>query len=80
VTVPASEIAARHVGRPVPSAALLGAFAALTGVVAIGSVVSAVQQRLPGRVGQANAAAATETYELVRAHLPAAGADRAPSA
>ena len=33
VAVPATELALRHVGRPVPNAALLGAFAALTGVV-----------------------------------------------
>ena len=33
VTVPATELALKHVGRPVPNAALLGAFAALTGVV-----------------------------------------------
>ena len=31
VTVPASEIAREHLGRPLPNAALLGAFAALTG-------------------------------------------------
>ena len=33
VTVPATELALKHVGRPVPNAALLGAFAALTGMV-----------------------------------------------
>ena len=33
VTVPATEFALKHVGRPVPNAALLGAFAALTGIV-----------------------------------------------
>jgi pyruvate ferredoxin oxidoreductase gamma subunit len=77
VTVPATEIAQRHVGRPVPSAALLGAFSALTGVVGIDSVVAAVRQRLPGGVGEANATAAAETYELVRAELRTAGESRA---
>ena len=33
VTVPATELALKHIGRPVPNAALLGAFAALTGTV-----------------------------------------------
>jgi pyruvate ferredoxin oxidoreductase gamma subunit len=33
VTVPATELALKYVGRPVPNAALLGAFAALTGTV-----------------------------------------------
>ena len=32
LTVPATELAREHVGRPLPNAALLGAFAALTGV------------------------------------------------
>jgi pyruvate ferredoxin oxidoreductase gamma subunit len=31
IAVPATELAIRHVGRPVPGAALLGAFAAATG-------------------------------------------------
>jgi pyruvate ferredoxin oxidoreductase gamma subunit len=79
VTVPATEIAQRHVGRPVPSAALLGAFSAVTGVVGIDAVIAAVQQRLPGRIGAANAAAAAETYELVRSTLRTAGESRAPA-
>jgi pyruvate ferredoxin oxidoreductase gamma subunit len=79
VTVPATEIALRHVGRPVPSAALLGAFSAVTGVVGIDAVTAAVQQRLPGRIGAANAAAAAETYELVRSTLRTAGESRAPA-
>src|SRR5689334_15405436 len=36
--VPASELAAKHVGRPLPNAALLGGFAAITGVLGIESV------------------------------------------
>src|ERR1700675_2582032 len=32
-TLPASELAQKHVGRPVPNAALLGGFAAITGVI-----------------------------------------------
>jgi pyruvate ferredoxin oxidoreductase gamma subunit len=80
VTVPASEIATRWVGRPVPGAALLGAFAAVTGVVSIDSVVAAVEQRLPGPIGEENAAAASETYELVvRACARRLGAGRAPA-
>src|SRR5688500_11894555 len=33
LTVPATEIAREHVGRPLPNAVLLGGFAALTGIV-----------------------------------------------
>jgi pyruvate ferredoxin oxidoreductase gamma subunit len=63
-TVPAGEIARRHVGRPLPNAALLGSFAALTGVVSLESVVSAIRGRFPGDVGERNAAAAEEAYSL----------------
>src|SRR5215475_4099500 len=62
-TVNATELALQYVGRPVPNAALLGAFAALTGVVRLKSVVSAIRQAFPGRVGEANVAAATAAYE-----------------
>src|SRR6266536_893312 len=39
--VPATEFALRHVGRPLPNAALLGAFAALSGLVHLHSVAAA---------------------------------------
>jgi pyruvate ferredoxin oxidoreductase gamma subunit len=72
VIVPATELALKHVGRPVPNAALLGAFAALTGFIHLGSVKSAIEQAFPGKIGAANSAAATEAYELVMAQDRAA--------
>lgn len=77
-TVPATELAVAHVGRPVPNAPLLGAFAALTGAVSLGAVQRALAGRFTGDVGTANTAAAAEAYGLVR---PAQEAlVRAPSA
>ena len=35
LTVPATELAREHLGRPLPNAALLGGFAALTGMVSL---------------------------------------------
>jgi pyruvate ferredoxin oxidoreductase gamma subunit len=64
-TVAATELARRHVGRPLPNAALLGAFAALTGVVSMGSVAEAIRQRFPGKIGANNVAAALEAHSLV---------------
>lgn len=64
-TVPATELARRHVGRPLPNAALLGAFAALTGVVSLDAVIGAIRARFAGQTGEANAAAATEAYEIL---------------
>lgn len=65
LTVPATAIALRHFGRPVPNAVLLGGLAALTGCVAIDSLTAAVQERFPGGLGQANADATREAYEHV---------------
>ncbi|MCZ7590127.1 MAG: 2-oxoacid:acceptor oxidoreductase family protein [Gaiella sp.] len=58
VTVPASELAREHLGRPLPNAALLGGFAALTGVVAVESVVEAIRRRFAGATAEGNVAAA----------------------
>ncbi len=69
--VNATELALKHVGRPVPNAALLGAFAALTEVVKLNSVAEAIRQQFPGKIGDANVAAATAAYEAVAA-APAA--------
>lgn len=64
-TVAASEIALKHVGRPLPNAALLGAFAAMTGELSIDAVRRAIRGKFPGRVGEANAAAALEAFDAV---------------
>lgn len=65
VTVPATEIAREHLGRPMPNTALLGGFAALTGVVSIEAVVQAIRQRFAGPVGEANANAAEAAFDFV---------------
>lgn len=67
LTVPATELALRHVGRPVPNAALLGGFAAATGRLRLESVVAAIRGRFSERVAAGNIAAAREAYEMVRA-------------
>ena len=49
-TVPATELAREHLGRPLPNAALLGGFAALTGlVVARPPSSAAIRRAFPGR-------------------------------
>jgi pyruvate ferredoxin oxidoreductase gamma subunit len=71
LTVPASELALKHVGRPLPNAALLGAFSALTGMVHMKSVAAAIADAFGAKIAQANIAAATAAYEAV---APAAAA------
>lgn len=65
-TVPATELALEHVGRPVPNAALLGGFAAVTGQVKLESVCAAIRERFGGKVAEGNATAATRAFEHVR--------------
>jgi pyruvate ferredoxin oxidoreductase gamma subunit len=72
VTVPATELALKHVGRPVPNAALLGAFAALTGMVRLDSVAKAIREEFPGKIGDANVAAATEAHDAAAAGVKTA--------
>lgn len=67
ITLAATDLAMEHVGRPVPNAVLLGGLAALTGVVHIDSVAGAIRRTFPGRLGDANVAAATAAYDLVAA-------------
>ena len=65
LTVPASDIAREHIGRPLPNAVLLGALAALTGLVHLRSVSGAIAGRFPPVVADANIAAAAAAYALV---------------
>ena len=65
LTVPATELAREHLGRPLPNAVLLGGFAALTGVVAIDSVEGAIRERFPGGLADRNAAAARAAHQFV---------------
>ena len=74
-TVPATDIAREHLGRPLPNAALLGAFAALTGEVSLDSVSAAIRERFSGATGEQNVAAAEEAHRsIVRVALEVPGA------
>jgi pyruvate ferredoxin oxidoreductase gamma subunit len=65
VTCPATALALEHVGRPLPNAALLGGFAALTGRISLDALEKAVTERFPGTVGTANATAARAAFRHV---------------
>ena len=65
LTVPATELAMKHVGRPVPNVPLLGAFAALGGLISLDAVQAAIRQKFEGKVAQGNMEAAREAYEVV---------------
>ncbi len=79
LTVAATDLAQRHVGRPVPNAALLGGFAAVSGAVSIDSVAAAIGDRFSGPVAAGNVAAARAAYAAASAQLGRAPAtDSAP--
>jgi pyruvate ferredoxin oxidoreductase gamma subunit len=65
LTVPATALARKHLGRPLPNAALLGALSALTEAVSLRSLQSAIRARFPGAAGEGNARAAEAAF----AHL-----------
>ncbi len=67
LTVPASHLALEHVGRPLPNAALLGGFAALTGMIAFASVAAAIEGKFNAKVAAGNVAAARAAYDRVAA-------------
>ena len=68
-TLPATELALRHVGRPVPNAALLAGFAAITGRISLESVVAAISDKFPEAIARANVAAAREAHAHVTGRL-----------
>jgi pyruvate ferredoxin oxidoreductase gamma subunit len=64
-TIAATELAREHLGKPLPNAAMLGGFAALTQVVTLEAVAAAIRQRFAGQVGEANVRAAQAAAGLV---------------
>ncbi len=66
-TVPATELAVQYIKLPKPNAVLLGALAAVTGLVSIDSVVEAIQEKFSGKVGEANVTAARAAHASVQA-------------
>lgn len=65
VTVPATEISRRRLGRALPNTALLGGFAALTRIVTLAAVQDAIRQRFTGELADANAEVARLAHDHV---------------
>ena len=68
VTLPATELAREHLGRPLPGAPLLGGFAAVTGAISIDSLAAAIRERFPTALADANVAAARAAHTLELTH------------
>jgi pyruvate ferredoxin oxidoreductase gamma subunit len=65
-TLPATQLALKHIGRPIPNAPLLAGFAALSNIIKLESVVKAINKKFSGKVADGNVAAATEAYNIVK--------------
>jgi pyruvate ferredoxin oxidoreductase gamma subunit len=66
LTLAASEIAKRELGRPLPNTSLLGGFAAMTGIVTLASVGRAIAQKFSGEIADRNVRASESAYESIR--------------
>jgi pyruvate ferredoxin oxidoreductase gamma subunit len=73
-TVPATDLAREHTGRPLPNVCLLGGFAALTDAVTLPAVEQAVRERFREPVAAANIEAARAAFAAVRDTVEAAHA------
>jgi len=67
LVLPATQLALVHLDRPLPGAALLGGFAALTGQVLPESVATAIADRFTGRPAEGNRAAAAAGFGFAQA-------------
>ncbi len=65
LTVPATELALEHIGRPVPSGVMLGGFAAITAAITLDSVISAIREKFAGKVAEGNVAAAIAAHRYM---------------
>ncbi len=69
LTVPAGELAREHTGRALANAALLGGFAALSKLISLDAVTSAIRERFAGDVAEGNVAAARAAHAWVDKEL-----------
>ena len=65
LAVPATDLARKHIGRPIPNAVMLGALAGLTAAVSIESIETAIREKFAGKVAEDNAAAARAAFDSV---------------
>ena len=65
IIIPATDIARTHIGRPIPNIALLGAFAAMTGMITLDVLSHAIEEKFSRAIADKNIAAAKVSYEMV---------------
>jgi pyruvate ferredoxin oxidoreductase gamma subunit len=68
-TLPASDLAERHLGRPMPNVGMVAGFASITGAIAKMSVEHAIQEKFPGEIGKLNVQIADDAFDYVSSHI-----------
>jgi len=69
MTMPASDIAVKHLGRPIANVALVAGYAALSGVITLSSLTHALAERFSGEMGQKNTKVADEAYRFMESQM-----------
>ena len=65
---PASDLAEKHLGRPIANVGMIAGFASITGALTKASVEHAIKEKFPGKLGELNAVVAAETFAYVSSH------------
>jgi pyruvate ferredoxin oxidoreductase gamma subunit len=66
---PASDLAERHLERPMANVGMVAGFAAITGGISKASVEQAIKEKFPGKMGELNANVAAEAFEYVASNI-----------
>ena len=66
-TLDATKLAMDYIGKPIVNTTLIGAFAGVSGLIRPESIINAVMERFPGKVGEKNAQAIQAAYALMEA-------------
>jgi len=64
--VPANDIALKYIGRPLGNTALLGAFSAATGELALDDLNAAIKHRFSAKLQESNIKAAQEGFDFIK--------------
>ncbi len=66
MTIPATELAVETLGRPIVNTTILGAFAAVSGVISLEGIRSALEHRFSEELAEKNMKAATKGYNFIK--------------
>ncbi len=66
LTIPATEIAIKTLGKAIQNTTLMGAFAGATGLISIDAMKRSVRKRFPGELGEKNAEVVQTAYDMMR--------------